>query len=400
MLDTAHSFIKSAAKKLNLTDSSVQKLLKINREHHFEIELPDGRKFQAYRIQHNNQLGPYKGGIRYHPKVNLDEVRALATLMSMKTAAIGLPLGGGKGGISLNPRELNPTELEFISRNYVRRLAEFIGPEIDIPAPDVNTDSKIIDWMVDEYQITSGHSTLASFTGKSLANGGSAGREAATGRGGVYALEELLKHSDLKDKKPLKIAVQGFGNVGSWFALIANKHPHWQVTAISDSSACVSNPEGLDISKLIDYKKQNSKFSHIASPKIQISKPENILSHKVDILVLAALEDSINSSNYQQIKAKFIIELANGPINQQANHQLVKKNKIILPDIIANSGGVIVSFLEWQQNLKTQQWTELKINRLLKKYITNSVKETILTANYYHIDLKEAAFILAIKRLC
>src|SRR3990167_1386097 len=241
MPQTVHRLIASTGQKLGLSGFQIQELIKSDAKHRFKISLANGKTFNAYRVQHSNKLGPYKGGIRFHPNVDLDEVQALATLMSLKTAAVGLPLGGAKGGVAVNPKSLSSEELEELSRQYVRYLQPYIGPDKDIPAPDVNTDPQIIDWMVDEYEKLTGDVSHASFTGKSLHLGGSEGREAATGRGGVITLRELLKHESKKDKD-LTFAVQGYGNVGSFFATFAQtQHPNWQIVAASDSSAALYN---------------------------------------------------------------------------------------------------------------------------------------------------------------
>jgi glutamate dehydrogenase/leucine dehydrogenase len=245
MLETAHANIRRAGQKLGLDDETIDRLIKTDKEHIFKIKLDNGQVFDAFRVQHSNRRGPYKGGIRFHPGVNLDEVRALATLMSFKTAAVGLPLGGGKGGIKVDPKKLSRPELEELSRKYAKHLAAHIGPDKDVPAPDVNTNAQIIDWMVDEYEKLTGDNSHASFTGKSLANGGSLGRPAATGRGGVIALRQLLKHQG-KSAKPLTYALQGFGNVGSFFATIAQtEQPQWKLVAASDSSGTLYSQAGL-----------------------------------------------------------------------------------------------------------------------------------------------------------
>src|SRR3990167_7097108 len=246
MLDSAQKLIKTVGKHLNLSQEDTNYLLRANKEHIFDIQLSSGKRFTAYRIQHNNELGPYKGGIRFHPQVDLDEVRALATLMSLKTAAVGLPLGGGKGGVAVNPKDLSKDELEELSRKYVQHLEPHIGPDKDVPAPDVNTNPTIIDWMVDEYEKLSGDKTKAAFTGKSIEAGGSLGRDAATGRGGVIALAELLKHQGKSDQK-MSFAIQGYGNVGAFFAKIAQEtQPNWRLIAASDSSATIINNAGLN----------------------------------------------------------------------------------------------------------------------------------------------------------
>src|SRR5579884_2215213 len=237
MLEDVHAFLQAAARALDIPPDVLAKLKQADAEYVFDIELASGKKFPAYRVQHNNRLGPYKGGIRFHPNVNLDEIRTLATLMSLKTAAVGLPLGGAKGGVAVNPRELDRAELEELSRKFVRVLQPHIGPDKDIPAPDVNTDATIMDWMADEYAHMTGDSSQASFTGKSLESGGSLGRDAATGRGGVLALAELLKLDGFKGDS-LTYAVQGFGNVGSFFGTVAQTdHQGWRLVAASDSEA-------------------------------------------------------------------------------------------------------------------------------------------------------------------
>ncbi|MBI4034476.1 Glu/Leu/Phe/Val dehydrogenase [Candidatus Saccharibacteria bacterium] len=398
MLETAQAQIKQAAKRLGLSPAEVDRLLKPNAEHVFEIELADGRKFPAFRVQHNNRLGPYKGGIRFHPQVNLDEVRALATLMTLKTAASGLPLGGAKGGVAVDPKSLNPAELEELSRAYVRELYKFIGPDKDIPAPDVNTDSMIIDWMVDEYEKLTGDKTHASFTGKSLRLGGSEGREAATGRGGVIALRELLEHQKLAGQK-LTVAVQGFGNVGSFFSTEAQTEmPNWLLAAVSDSSATLYNGDGLDARKLQEYKNAGGRFGDWPEPAEKL-KPEELVGLKADVLVLAALEDAITEANMRDVKAKTIVELANGPINSAADKYLTSQAIKILPDIIANAGGVIVSYLEWRQNMAGDHWPQAKVNAELEAYIARASRQLFKIAEAEKTSLKNAASLLALQRL-
>ncbi len=396
MLETAQQFIRSAGKQLGLSKAEVENLLRVDAEHVFEIELANGKKLPAYRVQHSNRRGPYKGGIRFHHEVDLDEVRALATLMSLKAAAVGLPLGGGKGGVAVNPRGLSEAELEEISRKYVRQLHEHLGPDKDVPAPDVNTNATVIDWMVDEYSQLTGDTTKASFTGKSIANGGSLGREAATGRGGVIALAELLQAEGLAGK-PVTYAVQGFGNVGSFFSTVAAQdHPTWRLVAASDSAAAVYEPGGFDPRKLADYKKQGGRFNNYPARQLPASE---LVALDVDVLVLAALGDAVTEENMRQVKAKYIVELANGPVNEAAQAYLTKKGVSILPDIIANAGGVIVSYLEWSQNRRDETWSEDEVNRQLNEYMTEAMGELLKTAKHGDISLTEAAYILAIDRL-
>ena len=396
MIETAHAFIDRAAAKLGLSKEAAEKLKEANQQHIFDVQLDNGKSFPAYRVQHNNKLGPYKGGIRFHPHVDLDEVQTLATLMSLKTAAVGLPLGGGKGGIAVNPRELSSEELEEISRKYVQHLHEHIGPEKDVPAPDVNTNAQIIDWMVNEYEALTGETNKASFTGKSIANGGSLGRDAATGRGGVLALAELLELEGNADK-PLTYAVQGFGNVGSFFATTAHElHPSWKLVAASDSEAAVHNPEGLDALSLQKYKDDRGRFKDYDGT---ILSNDELLALDVDVLVLAGLEDSVTADNVASLNAKYVIEMANGPITDKAFDQLVSATVTILPDVIANAGGVIVSYLEWQQNMAGEHWSVDRVNDELARYIKNAVKNMYVAAEKYETDFKTAAFIIALSKL-
>lgn len=399
MLETTHSLIRSVGKKIGLDEPAINALIQIDKEHVFDVELRSGKTFKAFRVQHSNKLGPYKGGIRFHPEVNLDEVRALATLMSFKTAAAGLPLGGGKGGVSVNPRDLDDAELEELSRKYAKNLMEVIGPDIDVPAPDVNTDARIIDWMVDEYEKLTGDTTKASFTGKSIGNGGSEGRTAATGRGGVIAVREFLRAKDLASK-PISYSVQGFGNVGSYFAAIAQQdQPNWKLVAASDSGATIYSPQGLDAAELETFKAKRGRFSDFKNPDMKIMKADEIIGLEVDVLVFAALGDSVTESNMRKVKAKYIVELANGPVNFSADEYLIEKGVEILPDIIANAGGVIVSYLEWVQNRADEHWPESKVNEELERYMVKAVHEMLATALAKNVPLKDAAFINAINRL-
>jgi glutamate dehydrogenase/leucine dehydrogenase len=397
MLETAHNLIRRAGDKLNLSHQIIEDLIKTDQEHIFQIHLDDGSSYDAYRVQHNNKLGPYKGGIRFHPDVDLDEVRALATLMSFKTAAVGLPLGGGKGGVAIDPKKLSPDQLEQLSRKYVQHLHPHIGPDKDVPAPDVNTNGTIIDWMVDEYTAQTSDTSKASFTGKSLDNGGSLGRDAATGRGGVIALRQLLKHEGLSDSE-LTVAVQGFGNVGSFFATIAaQEHPNWKLVAASDSAATVVSTDGLNADKLSEFKNNKGRFSDYNDA--EVLSADDLISQPVDILVMAALGDAINESNMRSVEAKYIVELANGPLSEEAFDHLSLLGTTILPDIIANAGGVIVSYLEWLQNKSGETWPEDKVNQELENYMVKATDELYKTASEYEVSLKEAAFINAIKNL-
>ncbi len=398
MIETAHAFMDRAAAKMGLSTEAIEKLKEANHQHIFDVTLNNGKSFSAYRVQHNNKLGPYKGGVRFHPHVDLDEVQTLATLMTLKTAAVGLPLGGGKGGIAVNPRELSAEELEELSRKYARHLQPYIGPDKDVPAPDVNTNAQIIDWMVNEYEALTGDTNKASFTGKSIANGGSLGRDAATGRGGVLALAELLELEGNANKS-LTYAVQGFGNVGSFFASTAHElHANWQLVAASDSEVAVYNPAGLDALELQNFKEQGGRFKNYEGDAQQLTNDE-LLALDVDVLVLAGLEDSVTADNVSSLKAKYVIEMANGPITDKAFEQLTVSKVTILPDVIANAGGVIVSYLEWRQNVAGEHWPVDKVNDELARYMKDAVKNMYDAAQKHDTDFKTAAFIIALERL-
>jgi glutamate dehydrogenase/leucine dehydrogenase len=399
MLQTAQSLITRAGRQLGLDKTTIQELLTANAEHAFEIRLSTGKTHKAYRVQHDNRRGPYKGGIRFHPDVNLEEVRALATLMSLKTAAVGIPLGGAKGGVAVNPRDLTSSELEELSRQYAAHLQPHIGPDRDIPAPDVNTNATIIDWMVDEYEKLTGDTTKASFTGKSLPKGGSLGRDAATGRGGVIALREYLKHEG-KLGRPLTLAVQGYGNVGSFFATIAaHDHPEWKLVAASDSATAVYSADGLNAQELRNYKANRARFAAYKAPGIRHLPGLKLPSLDVDVLVLAGLGDAVIQANMRAVQAKYILELANGPVNEAAAEYLTNRGVTILPDVVANAGGVIVSYLEWRQNKSGEYWSETQVNGELEKTMSQAVRDMSAMAASKNVPLKEAAFMVAIQRL-
>jgi glutamate dehydrogenase/leucine dehydrogenase len=399
MLEGVHKLIKQVGSDLGLDEQTIEDLIKPNAEHIFDIEIKNGKTYKAFRVQHNNKNGPYKGGVRFHENVTLDEVRALATLMSLKTAAVGLPLGGGKGGVAVNPKNLSKEELEELSRKYVQGLHKHIGPDKDVPAPDVNTNSTVIDWMVDEYENLTGDTSHASFTGKSLGKGGSLGRDSATGRGGVMAFSKLLQLLN-RDKAKLTYAVQGYGNVGQFFATISQKEqPNWQLNASSDSSGVLYSKNGLDAKQLAEYKAKGGRFSEFKKSGVDVLQPNEFVKLDVDVLVMAALEDAVNAENAEDVKAKYIVELANGPISNEAYEYLSKQGVIILPDVIANAGGVIASYLEWKQNKENEHWSEQKVNDQLKEYISKAVTQMYNTADTKKVPLKEAAFMAALNNL-
>lgn len=398
MLETAQTAIKEAAERLGYDEKIIQALLEAEAEHIFEIELGD-KKYPAYRVQHNSKLGPFKGGVRFHPQVTIEEVRALATLMSIKTAAVKLPLGGGKGGIAVDPRLLSKEEVELLSRRYARHLAPHIGSDKDIPAPDVNTNAEIVDWMVDEYEKTIGMADKGSFTGKSIENGGSEGREAATGRGGVISLVEYLKERGLLDK-PLTVAMQGFGNVGYWFAKVMRAYPNLKLVAISNSKHTWVQTDGIDVTNAVHVPSGTPRPEALHDVRHVTPEPSDILvTLKADILVLAALEDAITEHNVHNVQAGVIVELANGPISKNAEKVLHKKGVEILPDVIANAGGVIVSYLEWKQNLAHERWSESEVNNQLNDILVEATKNMIDHATSHGISFRQAALEIALTRI-
>lgn len=352
------------------------------------------RIFQGYRVEHNNARGPYKGGIRYHQATDIDEVKALALLMTLKCALADIPMGGGKGGITVDPKTLSKRELESLSRGWVRGMADILGPHKDVPAPDVNTTPEIMDWMVDEFEKVSGDKTHASFTGKSIKKGGSEGRGSATGLGGLYVFESLRRHYSLPDR--CTIVIQGFGNVGANSAEMFSRHGH-KVIATSDSKGAIYDPNGLDIKALLDYKAKNGKLEGFPASK-SISN-EELLVLQCDILIPAALENQITKENASDIKARLVVELANGPVTFEADEVLLKKNIPVVPDILANSGGVIVSTFEWEQNLKNEHWGEEEVDKKLQAILSKQSEEVYRKSVELKTDLRRAAFVLALSRI-
>lgn len=394
MLKSAQSMIRRSAKRLGMDDAKLEELLEPDHKHTTTFDV-NGKTYTGYRVQHSNARGPYKGGIRFHPEVDFDEVQALATLMSFKTAAVDIPLGGAKGGVVINAKEHGPEHLEKVARGYVRSLHQHIGPDKDIPAPDVNTNAQTIDWMVHEYELLTGDKSKASFTGKSLGAGGSQGREEATGRGGVIVLREILKAQKLNSKN-VTVAVQGIGNVGYYFARTAAEEYGMSIVAVSNSRKTLLNAEGFDLSK-VPYSRDVG--TELESQSDYEDSADAVLREEVDVLVCAALENSITGDNAKGIRASIILELANGPVDDAAHEKLTKAGKIVAPDIIANAGGVIVSYYEWLQNRANEKWTAAEVREKLDAALTTASNDTIKYAKKNKVSLKQAAFEIAIKRL-
>jgi len=387
------------------------------------IQMDNGsiKVFRGYRVQHSNIQGPYKGGLRYHPKVDMDEVKALAFWMTMKNAIVGVPFGGGKGGIALDPKSLSESELEKLTRLFARRLFDVIGAYKDVPAPDVNTNSKIMGWIADEYKKqfkvqsskfkVSENELQAVVTGKPLGKGGSEGRTQATGYGGAQVLMSMLKKLG-KSPKGLTVAIMGFGNVGRYIANFLQIEG-FKIVGLCDSRGGIYIPDGIQDTEEINKCKEEKGFlsgcycvGSVCDFKNKeklngndIIKPEDILELPVDILVPAALENVITHENADKIKARIILEMANGPTTLEADKILNKKGVIVIPDILANSGGVATSYFEWYQNLHNEHWKEDEVLKKLKEKMETASEEVYAASLEYKTTLREAAYILALKRI-
>lgn len=351
--------------------------------------------FTGYRVQYNDVLGPTKGGIRYHPDLTLDEVVALSAWMTFKTAVTGLPLGGGKGGIRCNPKEMSKAEIERLTRGYARAMARNIGPNYDVPAPDVYTDSQTMAWIMDEYSDIVGYNAFGVVTGKPVQVGGSLGRNEATSRGVMYTIEEAAKHLGL-ELKSATVAVQGFGNVGFHSARLLNELG-CKIIAVSDSKGAILSAKGLDPLKVLDHKNQTgSVVGYKGSTQIT---NENLLELECDILVPSALENQITVQNAARIKAKIVAEGANGPTTPEADEILYKNGIFVIPDILANSGGVIVSYFEQVQNQMNYYWPEDEVTSKLQNTIVSAFKSVLDVAQTHKVNMRIAAYMNAIKRV-
>jgi glutamate dehydrogenase/leucine dehydrogenase len=381
-------------------DPDIVEILK-HPQHTLEVAIPvrmdNGRVkvFRGFRVQHNDALGPYKGGIRYHPQVTLDEVRALAFWMTMKSGVLGLPYGGGKGGIICNPKEMSVGELERMTRRFAKELAGFIGPLRDVPAPDVYTSGREMAWIFDEYSRIQGHGVPEVITGKPISIGGSLGRTEATSRGLFITVREAAKHLGL-DLKKATCAVQGYGNVGYYAALFLSQSGA-KLVAASDSQGGAYDSGGLDAAKLMKHKeKTETVVGYPGSKKIGNTE---LLELDVDILVPAALENQILGTNAPRIKARIVAEGANGPTTPEADDVLHKNGKLVIPDILANAGGVTVSYFEWLQNLRREYWTEAEVNRRLEEKMVAAFKDVYDTHEREKVHMRTAAYIVALTRI-
>ncbi|PSR21149.1 MAG: glutamate dehydrogenase [Sulfobacillus acidophilus] len=367
----------------------------------FEVAVPfvrdDGtlQVFTGYRVQHNDALGPTKGGLRFHPDVNVDEVKALAMWMSVKCALLNLPYGGGKGGIACDVDQLSEREIERLSREYIRAVSLVIGPDKDIPAPDVSTNPQIMAWMVDEYSRIRGENTFGLITGKPLVIGGSKGRVEATGRGLVFATRQLAMEMGIEFSHS-RVAVQGFGNVGSVASSIAH-HMGARVVAVSDKDGGLYNASGIDIDDLLEYKRMHRNLS--GYPQAEPISNRELLELPVDILFPAALENQITADNAANIRAKIVGEGANGPTTPEADAILFDKGVMVIPDVLGNSGGVTVSYFEWVQNQSRFYWSEDEVNQRLEEYMSRAMAEMHRMHERFGVTLRKAAYLVATDRL-
>lgn len=354
------------------------------------------RVFTGFRSQHNDARGPYKGGIRYHPQVSLDEVKALSMWMTWKCALADIPYGGGKGGIICNPKEMSSGELERLTRRYAYAIADIIGPHTDIPAPDVYTGGKEMAWIMDTYSALKGNYVQPEvITGKPIAIGGSLGRNEATGRGLAYTVREAAKKLNI-DMKSATVAVQGFGNAGQFASQLVEEQGA-TVIAVSDSKGGVFNKKGMKVEALRKHKEKTG--SVVGFPGAKSISNEELLETDCTILIPAALENQITAKNADKVKAKVVAEAANGPTTPEADEILYKNEVLIIPDILANGGGVTVSYFEWLQNLRREYWTETEVNERLDRNITKSFLDTYETSQKYGVNMRKASTVLAVNRV-
>lgn len=390
--------IEHAASLLNLPKEAVEILKHPKRvlSVTFPVKMDNGqvRVFEGYRSQHNDAVGPTKGGIRFHPDVTLDEVKALSMWMSFKCGVVGLPYGGGKGGVICDPREMSKGELERVSRGFMEAIADIVGPEKDIPAPDVYTTPQIMGWMMDTFSRLKGFNSPGVITGKPLIIGGSKGRNEATARGCVFTIQEALKDMG-KSPEGATVAIQGFGNAGRIAAKLLAELG-CRIVAVSDSRGAIYDPQGLDLARVEQLKDQGDLSAYGASSAIQ---PEKLLELDVDILVPAALENVITSANAAQIKARIVAEAANGPTTPEADEILFGNGVKVIPDILANAGGVTVSYFEWVQNLMNYYWSEEEVNLKLKTAMTEAYRAVQELATQYKTDLRTAAYMISMERI-
>jgi glutamate dehydrogenase (NAD(P)+) len=397
--EVAQSQFDLAADRLDL-DPGMRLVLREPRREltvHFPVHMDDGtvQVFTGYRVQHNLGRGPAKGGIRYHQDVDLDEVKALAMWMTWKCAVVGIPYGGGKGGVIVDPKKLSMKELEGLTRRFFTEIEVLVGPEKDIPAPDVNTNAQVMAWMMDTYSMHAGYTVPGVVTGKPISLGGSEGRNEATARGTVFCIIEATRHLGIVLSQA-RVSIQGFGNAGAISArLIAEEGA--TVVAVSDSTGGIHAPDGLDIPKVVAWKQEHGTVQGFPGAT-DITNAE-ILEVDCDILIPAALEGQITARNAGNIKARLIAEAANGPTTPEADEILFKNSKFMIPDILCNAGGVTVSYFEWVQDLNRDHWSERVVNEKLKEIMVKAFSEVLAMARREQCNMRTAAYLLAVKRV-
>jgi len=398
--EIAQAQLDRAAKKLNLDPAIHAVLREPMREMHVSlpVRMDDGRVrvFKGFRVQYNDARGPNKGGIRFHPEETIDTVRALAAWMTWKCAIVDIPLGGGKGGVICNPKEMSQSELERLSRAYIDALAHMIGPEKDVPAPDVYTNPQTMAWMMDEFSKLVGYYSPGVITGKPIALGGSRGRDDATARGGMYTIRETAKLLKM-DLSKATVAIQGYGNAGYYAALLAKQMFGSKVIAVSDSGGGILMEQGLDADEVLDHKVRTGSVA-----KFPGSKPISngaLLELDVDILLPSALENVITEENAGNIKAKICGELANGPTTPEADDVLYQKGVFVIPDSLCNAGGVTVSYFEWVQNLYSYYWDEEDVYEQLDKKMTKAFYDVLAVSLEHKVDMRMAAYMVAVERV-
>ncbi|MGF1524410.1 MAG: Glu/Leu/Phe/Val dehydrogenase [Leptolyngbyaceae cyanobacterium] len=409
LLSDANRRLERALKHVQISEDASERLKfpKASLKVSIPVRMDDGslRVFEGYRVRYDDTRGPTKGGIRFHPNVTMDEVQSLAFWMTFKCAALDLPFGGAKGGITLNPKELSKFELERLSRGYVNAIADFIGPDIDIPAPDVYTNPMIMGWMMDQYSIIRRQLCPAVITGKPVSMGGSQGRDRATGTGAFYVLEAMMQKF-AKSPKETTVAVQGFGNAGSTIARQLFD-ADYRVVAVSDSRGGVYAEQGLDIPSIQQFKASTRSVKAVYCEDTVCNLVDNhstvtneeLLTLDVDILIPAALENQITEANAAEVKAKYIFEVANGPVSSEGDRILEDRGIYVFPDILVNAGGVTVSYFEWVQNRSGLYWTEAEVNQRLRARMVEAAETIWRAARNFDIPVRTAAYVHALERL-
>ncbi|MBV9039392.1 MAG: glutamate dehydrogenase [Acidimicrobiia bacterium] len=396
--ESVNTFFDRGAQLIHLKDEMYDVLKTSYREVQVQVpvRMDNGslHVYTGYRIQHNGARGPYKGGIRYHPQADLDEVRALASLMTWKTALVDIPFGGAKGGITVDISNMSPHEIEVMTRRFTNAIGHVLGPARDIPAPDLNTNAQVMAWVMDAYSASHGY-TPQSVTGKPLELGGAPGREAATGRGVVYVLEGAAKHWDV-DLQACRVAIQGFGNVGSWVARGLDELGV-KVVAVSDVKGGVYCANGLDVSRLVRL--GDSRRSVIETDGVDHISNEELLECDCDVLIPAALGDVITADNAEKIRADIVIEAANHPTTTEADAMLRDTGKRVIPDLLANAGGVTGSYFEWTQNIQQFKWKEERFNEELRDIMMRALDSTLFFAESRDVPMRDAAFAIGIERV-